>query len=294
MENINLELYKVFYFVAYYKNITKASEILLISQPAITQSIKKLESEIGYTLFYRTSRGVELTKEGLTLYEKIKEPISSLNTCKSSLDNSTNTTIIKIGGGTTLLKYNSIAGFKRFKSKYPDIKFEITKGITSELFKDLENNKLDLVLFNMPVTTSENIKYEIIEEFQDVFVASNDFSYLKDRKLTIENLTNLPFVLQSSVSSSRKYLDNICKKNKIKIDGYELESYDLVLEFVKAGLGIGFVNINHVKEDIKKNKLFILNIDYDISKRHIGIAYNKKNINNNILKEFIDCVKEKN
>ncbi len=291
MENINLELYKVFYFVAYYKNITKASEILLISQPAITQSIKKLESEIGYTLFYRTSRGVELTQEGLKLYEKIKDPISSLNTCKATLDNSTITNIIKIGGGTTLLKYNSISGIKKFRNKYPNIKFEITKGITSELLKELENNKLDLVLFNMPIAANENIMYEVIEEFQDVFVASYDFAYLKDKKLNIEDLTNLPFVLQSSVSSSRKYLDNICKKNKIKIDGYELESYDLVLEFVKAGLGIGFVNINHVKDAIKKKKLFILNINCDIPKRCIGIAYNRKNINNKVIKQFIDYIK---
>lgn len=292
MENINLELYKVFYYVALYKNITKASEKLLISQPAITQSIKKLESEISYTLFYRTSRGVELTKEGIALYEKIKEPISSLNTCKSLLDNSTNNNIIKIGGGTTLLKYNSITGFKQFKNMYPNVKFEITKGITSELFNDLENNQLDLVLFNMPINVSENIKYEIIEEFQDVFVANYDFEYLKDKKINIDELSKLPFVLQSSVSSSRKYLDNICKRNKIKIDGYELESYDLVLEFVKAGLGIGFVNYNHIKEDIKKNKLFILDINIDIPKRCIGIAYNKKNINNLIIKKFIDCIKK--
>ena len=52
MENINFEFYKVFYYVAKYKNITKASEILLVSQPAITQTIKKLESELNYTLFY--------------------------------------------------------------------------------------------------------------------------------------------------------------------------------------------------------------------------------------------------
>ena len=61
---INLELYKIFYIVAEKENITKASDELHISQPAITKQIKNLEDSLGFDLFIRTKRGVILTEEG--------------------------------------------------------------------------------------------------------------------------------------------------------------------------------------------------------------------------------------
>lgn len=298
MENINYELYKVFYYVAKTKNITKASEILLISQPAITQTIKKLESELDATLFYRTSRGMELTNLGEELFQNIKNSIECLNNCKRLLNefDSKEIKTVRIGGGTTLLKHNALMGFKVFKEKYPNIKIEIIRGITSELLNKLHDNILDLVLFNMPVQMDENLDYTIIETTQDIFVAnSNFYNDLKGEKISIKELTNLPLVLQSDVSSSRKFLNSICKKNKILLNNsYELESYDLVLAFVKAGLGIGFINKNHILKEIETGELFELNIDYQIPTRQIGIAFNKKNANNKYIIEFINAINKNN
>ncbi len=298
MENINFELYKVFYYVAKTKNITKASEMLLISQPAITQTIKKLESELNYLLFYRTSRGMELTDFGEELFKNVKNSIECLNSCKRLLGefDSKETKTIRIGGGTTLLKHNALKGFKVFKGKYPNVKIEIIRGITSELLNKLRDNLLDLVLFTMPVQIDENLDYKIIETTQDIFVANpNFYNNLKGGKISIKELTNLPLVLQSDVSSSRKFLNSICKKNKILLNNsYELESYDLVLAFVKAGLGIGFINKNHILKEIETGELFELNIDYQIPTRQIGIAFNKKNANSKYIIEFINAINKNN
>lgn len=298
MENINFELYKVFYYVAKMKNITKAAEILLISQPAITQTIKKLESELNISLFYRTSRGMELTSAGEELFQNIRNSIECLNNCKRLLDefDSKEMKTIRIGGGTTLLKHNALEGVKVFKEKYPNVKIEIIRGITAELLNKLCDNILDLVLFNMPVQIAENLDYKIIETTQDVFVANPNFhNNLKGTKISIQKLANLPLVLQSDMSSSRKFLNSICKKNKISLnDSYELESYDLVLAFVKAGLGIGFINRNHILKELKKEELFELNLDYQIPTRQIGIAFNKKNSNSKYIIEFINAINQNN
>ena len=61
---VNLELYKVFYAVAKCGSLTKAAEELYISQPAVSQAIKQLESQLGGALFNRTHRGVELSEAG--------------------------------------------------------------------------------------------------------------------------------------------------------------------------------------------------------------------------------------
>ena len=76
---IDFELFRIFVAVAEEENITKASEKLNISQPAITKQIKNLENQLSIKLFERKSKGVLLTSEGKDLYEKLKNPIEELN-----------------------------------------------------------------------------------------------------------------------------------------------------------------------------------------------------------------------
>ena len=71
--NVSLEYYKIFYVVATNKSITKAGNILMISQPAVSQGIQNLESALNTTLFIRTKKGVILTSDGEELYKYIKE-----------------------------------------------------------------------------------------------------------------------------------------------------------------------------------------------------------------------------
>lgn len=66
----NFNLYRVFYYVVKHKNLTKASEVLYISQPAVSSSIKELEGQVGKALLERKNKGVEPTTFGLLLYEK--------------------------------------------------------------------------------------------------------------------------------------------------------------------------------------------------------------------------------
>ena len=81
--NIDFELYRIFYVVANNKNITKASQELLISQPAVTKSIKKLEDLLGGQLFTRTKKGVTLTSEGKEIYSYIKQAIEFINNAEN-------------------------------------------------------------------------------------------------------------------------------------------------------------------------------------------------------------------
>ena len=76
--DINLELYKVFYHVVKTGSISKASQELFISQPAVSQSIKHLESKLGGQLFFRTPKGINLTPEGEVLYKYIEQGYNML------------------------------------------------------------------------------------------------------------------------------------------------------------------------------------------------------------------------
>lgn len=84
--NIDIEFYKVFCIVAETGSFSKAAEKLYISQPAITQTIKKLEEQLGGKLFFRNNNGVALTEEGKHLYEYIKDSIEIIENASSKFN----------------------------------------------------------------------------------------------------------------------------------------------------------------------------------------------------------------
>ncbi len=76
--NFDLNLYKIFYTVAQTKSISKAAELLYVSQPAISYNIKVLEEGLGGKLFNRNSKGVTLTPEAEKLYNSVRECYKTL------------------------------------------------------------------------------------------------------------------------------------------------------------------------------------------------------------------------
>lgn len=83
---INLNLYRVFYYVAKEKSITGAAKRLYISQPAISKSLKKLEEELNVELFSRNLNGVELTEEGKILFTYVEKALKNINSAENALN----------------------------------------------------------------------------------------------------------------------------------------------------------------------------------------------------------------
>ena len=104
--NTNLELYKTFYHVAKNGNITKTANELLVSQPAVSKSIKTLEEQLNTTLFNRKNDGVMLTSAGKIIYDKIKDAMELINSAEEDLKNFNNMEIgrINIGAGNTIIQ----------------------------------------------------------------------------------------------------------------------------------------------------------------------------------------------
>ena len=88
--NVNFELYKTFYSVAKNQNITKAARELMISQPAVSKSIKTLEEQLNCSLFIRNKYGVTLTSEGQLFYENIKLAIEMIEHAEDELQETLN------------------------------------------------------------------------------------------------------------------------------------------------------------------------------------------------------------
>lgn len=285
--NVDLELYRVFYVVAKNKHMTKASQELHISQPAISQSIKKLEEQLGGTLFLRSNKGMELTEEGKMFYEYIKGALELINNAENEFTSFKDLSKgeIKIGCSTTLTKLILIDSIKKFHSAYPNINISIINDLTRNLINDLKLGKLDFVIFNESNIKENNLHLEKIKELKQGFVYNPEF--FNDEINNFEELNSLPLILQKEESNSRKLLDYIALQNGVKlIPKMEVVSQELITEFVNIGLGVGFVIIDLATKNYKNLKE--LNINKKISNINIYLATNKSVSLTFASKMFID------
>lgn len=288
--NIDLELYKVFYVVAKNKHMTKASEELHISQPAISQSIKKLEDQLGGTLFLRSNKGMELTEEGKMFYEYVKGALELINNAEHEFTSFKDLSKgeIKIGCSTTLTKLILMDVLKDFHKAYPNINIQITNDLTSNLINSLKLGKLDFVIFNESNIKETNLNLEKIKELKQGFIYNPD--YYEDNINTFEDLNKYPLILQKSESNSRKLLDSIALNNNVKlIPKMEVVSQELITEFTNIGLGIGFAIIDLAKRNYPNLKE--LNINNRIPNINIYLATNKNILLTFASKTFIDYLK---
>lgn len=274
MMNIDLELYKVFYTVAKHNHMTRASEELHISQPAISQSIKKLEEQLGGPLFLRSNKGMELTEEGKMFYEYVKGALELIKNAENDFTSYKDLSKgeIKIGCSTTLTKLLLLDVIKKFHEDYPKITFKIENDLTSNLINDLKLGKLDFVIFNESGVKEKNINLEKIGEMKQGFIYNPN--YFTDDIEILNDLNKYPLILQKEKSNSRKLLEKITSQNNVElIPKMEVVSQELVTEFTNIGFGIGFTIIDLAKR--KYSNLKELKINKKIPNINIYLATNK-------------------
>ena len=241
--NVNLELYRIFYVVAKNKHMTKASIELCISQPAISQSIKKLEDQLGGILFIRSNKGMELTEEGKMFYEYIKGSLDLIKTAENNFTHFKDLSQgeIKIGISTSLTKVILLNSLKKFHEDYPNIKINVKNELTKNLILDLQNGKLDFVIFNESNIKESNVSLKELKKLKQSFIYNSKYFDFSNKVFNLSELNSLPLILQNKDSNSRKYLDSFMGYNNVILNPYlEVVSQELLIEFTNIGLGVGF------------------------------------------------------
>lgn len=293
--NVNYELYKTFYSVAKNKNITKAAHELMISQPAVSKSIKTLEDQVGCTLFIRNKYGVSLTEEGETFYKNIKPAIEMIEHAEETLQETLNLDYgtLSIGVSNTLTRKYLLPYIKKFHEQYPRIKIKISTSPTFELITQARNGLIDFIILNLPYQLPSDFKETKLKEVNDCFIASKDWKELKGKTIPLKEMNNYPLILIAKGSNTRIFLDDFCEKNNIMLSPeMELASHSLVTAFTKIGLGIGYATKEFLKKDLKEQTLFEIKITPTIPPRQIGATYLKQKQLNKASLTFLNLLKE--
>jgi DNA-binding transcriptional LysR family regulator len=292
--NIDLNLYKVFFTVARCKNISRAAEILFVSQPAVSKSIKTLESSLNVTLFSRSSKGVTLTPEGEILFNHIKNAFNEFSLGENILEKLKNKEMgnINLGVSTTIGKSYFLPKFQEFIREYPHFKIKIINKPTFDTIKLVQEEKLDLGLIAMN-STDEDLEYIELFQMQDILVASPDYLKNLDVNTRDDIFTKGSFMFLEKPNATREFLDNYFMKNNINlIPDIEASNMDFLIECAKIGLGITSVVKEFLNKELENKTLVEIPLETSIPPRYIGGIYKNSSSLSIAAKTFINFLKK--
>lgn len=296
--NINLELYKTFYYVAKNGNVSRASNELLISQPAISKAIKNLEEQLNTKLFIRKRDGMELTEVGEAFYKKIKDAMDLISSAENDLEvlTSMESGIINIGASKTILHEFLMPYIKTFHKKYPKINIRIFTDKVSDLINKAKMGIIDVIFINMPINLPSTFDSIEIMALHDCLVANNTYEYLKGKKIDKKDLSKLPLLILTKGTSTRIRFDDYCFENNIEINPQmEFGSNTLIKEFTEAGFGVGLLTEEHIKKELERGDLFKLNFELPLTEKYLGMVWNKDNkslVSKNFIKYIENNINE--
>lgn len=280
---VNLELYRIFKIVADEENLTRASEILNISQPAVTKHIHNLEDELKLKLFYRTQYGMKLTVDGEKIYNQIKDAINALMNVENNIRQNA---ILNLGIHTNMPKEIYRAIIAKIKQDNANIEITIEKRPTEDMFLMLEKQQIDAYLSKKQPEDIHNksIKFIRLGSFHDNFFVNSNSKYLDknilkdDEKITIYTLRN--------ISSTSRNLENILKEKNLKNIEIKNATFNTIIEEMQNEDIIAYITEEYIQQELECGKLRKLELGIESPALEYGIYYNSNNKIKNVKSLF--------
>ncbi|HAM79459.1 LysR family transcriptional regulator [Ornithinibacillus bavariensis] len=289
-----LDLYRIFYTVSQNRSFSKAAQELYMTQSAVSQSISKLENELAIQLFNRTSKGVELTMEGMLLSEHVKSALGMIQVAEDKLSEfkTLKTGQLRIGVGDTISRYFLLPYLEGFHQAHPGINLSILNRTTSEIINLIKAGKVDVGICNLPIQ-DDQLQVTPCKEIQDTFVCGEKYKEITEKPISLATLMKLPLIFLERKSNSRMFVENFLKERGYQVSPvFELGSYDLVLEFTKINLGISCVIKEFAKDYLDREDLYEVKLEEPIPKRSIGISYLKNVPLSQAARKFVELINE--
>ena len=279
---------RAFHYVALYGGFSNAAEALLLTQPAISDQVKKLEEEYDVLLFSRQKKQVKLTKQGKKLFEITKRLFEVESQVMEFLsENKTFTTgTLRIKADSTFHVLGTLA---KFRERFPQIKIIIKTGNSHDVIQDLLSYDADIGVLG---TNPKHPSIDAIKLGKSPIIAftakSNSIS--KKKYLSIKQLAELPLVFREPNSKTRQKLEAAAEAEGISlVPVIEAEGREAVHDIVVSGTGIGFVSQKEFSRDERLVPIHIKGSKIEMEEVVVSL---KERSGGKLINTFVSMVRE--
>ena len=292
----SFDAYKIFYFVGRYKNITRTANALFLSQSTVSRCIQNLETDLGCRLFTRSQSGVALTPKGELLYNHVAHACEHIFLGEEKLRQmQQGIRTVRLSVSEFFLWQFLLPAMADFREAYPDVCVEIathTLGSRKEAMDRLAGGLTDLVCTMAPVTNLHNAEIIEVASFEDVLIAGNRFSELREGTRYLADLTSYPFAALYSQEDGANFYDKLFAMQGISvIPAFKVDTASLLLPLVKRGLCLAFIPSPFLAQIGDSGDFFQVHIRDEMPAQTICIATAEREELPRIQKDLIGCIR---
>ena len=271
--SVKLELYRVFKEVAETGNIAVAAKNLYISQSAVSQSVKQLETALQARLFARSPRGVSLTSEGQMLYQYVRSALGLLATGEDKLSQAQQLLLgtLVIGASDTVTSQFLVPYLDDFHRLHPGIRLKIVSGRSAKVLSMLKSGAVDIAFASSPADSA--VESWPCFATHSAFVAGSGYDCDFDHVYTRREIADFPLILLERKASSRVFLEQEFLKHGVTLSPeIELSSRSLLVSLAHIGLGVAGVTLEFVQKALESGDIRALKTDFTIPARSVDMC----------------------
>lgn len=302
---MNMKQFRYVLVLADTGSFSRAADELNISQPSLSQYVKKIESQLGVELFDRANGNVRLTDAGKVYIDAGKKILDLENQMQNQFMDLAEHKAGSIVVGTTPFRSITMMPtvLAKFKELYPGIHVVIDERETSELKEAGEKGEFDIAVLTLPVD-EKKFDYELIMEEEIVIAVPQNSrvnEFLKKHSI-IKNgyrygvidfslLDNQEFVMITDSQVMQRSLNDLCAEYNVVLKTVAVvKSLEAQIEMVRKGVGIALVPTG-VCKDADKGYINYYSLSQNISKRKVVAVYRKDQYLSSVEKDLIKVMK---
>jgi DNA-binding transcriptional LysR family regulator len=287
---------KVFCTVAETKSFSRTSEIVHLTQPAVSLQIQALEDVYETKLFDRTSNAINLTPSGEILYRYAKEILALYAKAEKDVGKITGLIkgSIKIGTGTTVGNYILPSVIIDFKKNHPKIKIHVMFGNNKRIVELLNSGAIDFAILPDMKPNSKLVSEPIVSD--ELYIIAPPFhAWAKKKVISIIEMTKEPCVLREDGSATRELVERFFAEHGISFNDMHvaliLGSTNSVKEAVEQGMGVSVASKWAIRRELKSGTLKILVPKEGRIQRKFSIVTQKNAVHGHAVDGFISYLK---
>ena len=258
--NYTLNQLRIFLKVVQTQSVTKASEELHLTQPAVSIQLKNFQDQFEIPLTEVVGRKIYITDFGLEIAEAAENIINQVYAInyktlafKGQLAGRLKLSVVSTG------KYVMPFFLANFIKEHSGV--ELLMDVTNKIkvIESLENNEVDFALVSILPTTLNIEKLDLLQN--KLYLVGNAENTVSKTPSTIETIANLPFIFREKGSGTRQTMESFIERNNITVQKkMELTSNEAVKQAILAGLGYSMMPLIGIKSELINNELQIIPI----------------------------------
>jgi len=266
------------------RNFTKAAESMMLSQPAFSVRLQKIEERFDTQLVVRVKRSFYFTPVGEYMVACANEVLSKIDSIEEFIQANKNIVkgTLKIGSSTHSNRHNLPELLKQFNSRYPDVLFKMVSGKSEQIVDMISRHEIDIG-FVLGDHDWSGEKTLLLEE---------NLLIVSAQEINLETLPDVPRIDYICNKAVRQLLGNWWRQNfdKPAFVGMEVDHISACKDMVSNGLGYAFLPDTVLSENDKLFKIKMVDEEGKPLKRRIWMYYHRENTQMALTKTFIDFV----